>query len=580
MRRLLEQYIISAEGSHNLQASIFVTLLKNLFTVIPIVIISLLAFILLRKDSAVSVNLTAVLLLSAAGIAATVLIIAAVKFSYRKTNIPTYRESERMRLAVAEKLSHMPMNYLNNRNAPELAETLMSDCATAETLISGIVPNLYASAVSVPVCCIILACIDWRLSLAAFATIPLSFALLFSSLRFQAYLSKRQIRAKHALSTQFQEYMDGIKEIKASGLYGDDCTLHEALRQLNKMSLKMELISGIFVAGADVVLQLGLGITIFAAGPLLGSGAISAPTLVLFFAAVLTIYTPISGQLMMIPSLMYMRLSTARLHSLLAEPDMPGDARPAIAHCNFTLENVGFSYSESKVIKSLSFTAKEGEITALVGPSGGGKSTVANLLARLWDPQEGRILLEGIDIKTIFPAYYSNFISCVFQNVVLFNDTVINNIRIGKPCATDEDVLAAARAACCDSFAEKLPNGYNTVLAENGKSLSGGERQRIAIARALLKNAPIVILDEATSCLDTENEALVQKAISAMTHKKTVIIIAHRLRTIVNADKIIVIENGTAAEQGTHKELLSQGGVYARMYELQQESQAWEVVLQ
>jgi ATP-binding cassette subfamily B protein IrtB len=375
------------------------------------------------------------------------------------------------------------------------------------------------------------------------------------------------VEAKLKASDQVQEYLEGIKVIKACGLDGSKFSaLDDALRLMKKMAIKMEFITGTFVTGAQMILQVGVGLTVFVGTYLLTGGSIELIPMLMFFVIVVRIYGPVLVEFTLLPELFYHRIATVK----------------PLRHWNIDFENVSFGYNvdksrEDKVIKNLSVSIPSDAITALVGPSGCGKSTISRLIARFWDVNEGSVKIGGIDVKTLDPEHLMSYMSFVFQDVVLFNDTVYNNIRIGNMEATEEQVMEAAKAACCDGFISALPQGYETMLGENGSTLSGGERQRLSIARALLKNAPIVLLDEATASLDPENEALIQQAISRLIEGKTVIVIAHRLRTISGADKIIVLQEGRLAEEGTHEELMNNKGLYERLYRIQQESLGWSV---
>lgn len=396
-------------------------------------------------------------------------------------------------------------------------------------------------------------------------------------------MSEKHVEAKLQASDQVQEYLEGIKVIKSCGLDGARfSTLDNAFRMMKKMAIKMEFGTGIFVTGAQIVMQAGIGLTVFAGTYLLTGQKIELVPLLVFFLIVVKIYGPILTLFTLLPELLYMQIATSRMRTLVATPVMEGDPGKEIKNFNIDFENVSFSYSgelspEDAVIKEVTLSIPANGITALVGPSGSGKSTISRLIARFWDAGSGAVKIGGIDVRTLDPEHLMEYMSFVFQDVVLFNDSIYNNIRIGKLDATEEQVMAAARAACCDEFVRDLSNGYQTVLGENGSTLSGGERQRISIARALLKNAPIVLLDEATASLDPENEVLIQQAISKLVEGKTVIVIAHRLRTVAGTHQIIVMDKGRAVEQGTHQELMSKNGLYARLYTIQQESLGWSV---
>jgi len=413
--------------------------------------------------------------------------------------------------------------------------------------------------------------------------VPIAFFIILGSKKIQNKLSGKQIEAKLRASDQVQEYLEGIKVIKACGLDGEKFEkLEDALKNMKKMAIQMEFGTGIFVTGAQIVVQAGVGLTVFVGTYLLTGGKIELIPLLMFFLIVVRIYGPVLVELTLLPELLYLRLSTKRMRALINTPIMEGNTDIELRNYNINFENVTFSYNEvnsleKAVIKDITMAIPADGITALVGPSGSGKSTISKLIARFWDVNKGAIKIGGVDVKTLDPEHLMSYMSFVFQDVVLFNDSIYNNIKIGNMDATREEIMEAAKAACCDEFVASLPNGYDTLLGENGSTLSGGERQRISIARALLKNAPIVLLDEATASLDPENEVLIQQAISRLIKGKTVIVIAHRLRTVVGADKIIVLDNGRVVEEGTHNTLIKNKGLYEKLYNIQKESLGWSV---
>jgi len=386
--------------------------------------------------------------------------------------------------------------------------------------------------------------------------------------------------AKLAASGQVQEYIEGIKVIRACNLDGENFdALKNALRAMKRLAITMEFGTGVFVTGAQVVLQAGIGLTVLLGTTLLTGGQIGLIPMLMFLLIVIRIYGPILVELTLLPELFYHQIAVKRMRDLMAVPLMEGNAEKEIKNFNIVFDHVDFHYNEDgeETIKDMSVTIPPGGITALVGPSGSGKSTISRLIARFWDTNGGKITIGGVDIKTLDPEHLMSYMSFVFQDVTLFNDTILGNIRIGNMDASREEVMAASKAACCDEFVNRLPDGYDTMLGENGATLSGGERQRLSIARALLKDAPIVLLDEATASLDPENEALIQQAISTLIAGKTVVVIAHRLRTITGADKIIVLDNGKISGQGTHEGLSRKDGLYRKLYSIQQESMGWSV---
>ncbi len=405
----------------------------------------------------------------------------------------------------------------------------------------------------------------------------LAFLIIWLSRNHQKKLFEKQVDAKLAASDQVQEYLEGMKIIKSCGLSGSHFSaLDKALLAMKKIAIKVEMAVGVFMSSASMILQAGIGITIFVGAILLTSGQIELLPLLMFLLMVTRIYGPILAILANLSSLLNLNVVTSRMRTLLTTPAMDGDGK-TVPNCDIELSHVTFAYNQEDVIKDVSCKIPQGSVTALVGPSGSGKSTISKLIARFWDVQKGKITVGGKDIKSMEPESLMSYMSFVFQDVTLFNDTVMNNIRLGNPNATDDQVIAAAKAAYCDEFVREMPDGYQTVLGENGSTLSGGERQRISIARALLKNAPIILLDEATASLDPENEVLVQKAIAKLVEGKTVIMIAHRLRTVVDADQILVLDNGRLVEHGTHDELMKKNGLYHKLFHIQQESLGWAV---
>lgn len=578
MKKLSKQIPnLSDSGYKNLRKSILATICKQLAGTFSFVCSMLLVYGLLQRQNSGNSDKHYIATIFVAGLLLMVAEILIIRHQYKTTNIPTYHESERLRLTIAEKLSKIPMSYYNSKNISEITGSLMDDCATVENLLSGIIPNVYASAITIPLSFIVLGIFDLRLGIAAFISVPTAFGIQLLSMKIQAKLVDMQLLIKHKTVSKMQEYIEGMQQIRANSQTGakyDELT--EALLNLKKASLKMELVSGIFTAGAEVVLQIGIGIVIFAATHYITTGTVSVFTMILFFSAVLKLYVPIASQITRLPNLMYMKKNICRISEILSQQPMQGNETPEIKDFEIEFQNVQFAYNHSPALKGISFCAEKNKVTAIVGPTGAGKTTIANLLARFWDADKGSITLGGIDITLIHPEYYSKYISFVFQNVVLFRDSIYNNILIGNPDASESEVLRAANLAQCDEFAQRLPDGYNTLLLENGKSLSGGERQRIAIARAMLKNAPIVLLDEATSSLDTMNEYYIHEALVALTAGKTVVIIAHTLRNIVNADNIIVINNGEIAEQGTHAQLMDDNRIYAKLYNIQKKAMEWD----
>ena len=583
MRKLQELLMLTDKGYSDLKKAIVACTITNLSLMLPFIVTIQIFSELLKPLMGREISWTMLWILFACGIAAAILVFLASKNDYKKTYITSYMEAETTRVSVAEHIRKLPMNFFNSKDLSELTTNIMADCSTTEHVLSHVVPQLSANAVSITIICALMSIFDWRLSLAVFCTVPVALLVILGSKKIQNRLSEKHVEAKLKASDQVQEYLEGIKVIKACGMSGSKFSaLDGALRRMMKMAIKMEFGTGVFVTGAQMILQAGVGLTVFAGAYLLTGGKIELIPLLMFFVIVVRIYGPVIVEFTLLPELMYHRIATKRMRTLLTTPVMEGDAGKPLANWSIDFENVSFSYNagdpqEDVVIKNFTVSIPSDAITALVGPSGCGKSTISRLIARFWDVNGGCVKIGGVDVRTLDPEHLMSYMSFVFQDVVLFNDTVHNNIRIGNMEATEEQVLEAAKAACCDEFVRALPNGYQTMLGENGCTLSGGERQRISIARALLKNAPIVLLDEATASLDPENEALIQQAVSKLIEGKTVIVIAHRLRTVAGADKIIVLDDGRLIEEGTHETLMRNKGLYEKLYRIQQESLGWSV---
>ncbi|BCJ93213.1 ABC transporter [Anaerocolumna cellulosilytica] len=583
MRSLKDIQILTDKGYEDLKKAITACTITNLSLMLPFGITIQVFGEMLKPFLGEEISWKKMWLLFGLGVAAAILVFIANKNDYKKTYVASYKESEATRVRVAEHIRKLPMSFFNSKDLSELTTNIMGDCATTEHVLSHVIPQLCANGISMTLVCIMLAFFEWRLALTVFITVPIAFLIILGSKKLQDKLSQKHIEAKLKASDQVQEYLEGIKVIKACGLDGEKFSaLDNALKVMMKMAIRMEVVTGIFVTGAQMIVQAGVGLTVFTGTYLLTGGEIELIPLLMFFLIVVRIYGPILVELTLLPELLYLQMSTKRMRTLMSTPIMTGDGEKQIKDFTIQLNNISFRYNHTEennqaVIKNMTATIPSGKITALVGPSGCGKSTVSKLIARFWDVDTGSITIGGVNIKTLDPEHLMGYMSFVFQDVVLFHDTIYNNIRIGNLNATKEQVTEAAKAANCDSFIDRLPGGYDTVLGENGGTLSGGERQRISIARALLKNAPIVLLDEATASLDPENEVYIQEAISRLIEGKTVIVIAHRLRTVVTADKIIVLQEGEILEEGIHEILIKKKGLYEHLYHIQQESLGWSV---
>ena len=497
---------------------------------------------------------------------------------YKATYGLVYNEVKTTRLSLAERLRKLPLGYFGKRDLADLTETIMGDVNRMEHVWSHVLGYLYGSYISTALIAVALLIYDWRLAIACLWGVPVAFGLLFGTRKFTANSAERTKKAAVRVSDGIQETLENVREIRATNQeerYLDE--LNKKIDAHERIMIKGELGTGVFVNAASVIMRLGVATTILTGAGLILSGRIEFMLLFMFLLVITRIYAPFDQSLALIAEMFVSQVSADRMTEIYETPVAEGAEVFAPKGHDIVFEHVDFAYDKKKVLRDVSFTAKEGEVTALVGPSGSGKSTCARLAARLWDVTGGAVKVGGVDISTVDPEVLLTDYSMVFQDVVLFDDTIMENIRLGKHGATDEEVLAAAKAANCDEFARRLPQGYDTPIGENGAKLSGGERQRISIARALLKDAPIVLLDEATASLDVENETKVQGALSRLLQGKTVLVIAHRMRTVEAADKIVVLSDGKVAEEGAPQELMEKGGLFRRMVELQRQSAKWQL---
>ena len=498
---------------------------------------------------------------------------------YKATYGLVYSEVKNVRISLAERLRKLPLGYFGKRDLADLTETIMGDVNRLEHVWSHCLGYLYGSYFSTAIIAVMLFAYNWKLALACLWGVPVAFALLFGSRKLAKRNSEITKAAGIQVSDGIQETLENIREVRATNQearflkeLGDKIDYHESTM------IRGELSTGIFVNAASVIMRLGVATTILTGTTMILSGQIDFMTLFMFLLVITRVYAPFDQALALIAEMFVSQVSANRLMEIQDEKTAEGAERFEPQGHDIVFNNVGFAYDDKQVLDSVSFTAREGEVTALVGPSGSGKSTSARLAARLWDIDKGSIEVGGVDISTVDPEVLLTDYAMVFQDVVLFDDTVMENIRLGKHGATDEEVIRAARAANCEEFVSKLPQGYDTPIGENGAKLSGGERQRISIARALLKNAPIVLLDEATASLDVENETKVQGALSRLLQGKTVLVIAHRMRTVEAADHIVVLADGKVAEEGRPEDLLQKNdGIFRRMTELQTASAGWSI---
>jgi ATP-binding cassette subfamily B protein IrtB len=498
-------------------------------------------------------------------------------FAYSKTFTVAYDASANGRIALAEHLRKLSLGFFGSRDPGDLTTMMLGDYAMLETSISHFVPQLVSAAALPVIVFIALLFFSWQMAVAMFVAFPFSLLIVWLSRGLQRRLSQKHVKAKVDSASRLQEYLLGMREIKSHNLSGQRFQrLQEAFARLMRESIRLEGIIGSMMMMAIAIMRSGLTLMIFAGTYLLAGGELTMPVFLVFLLLGTSVFEPLTMVFINYAEIRYSVLSAERIMEIRNE-NPPAGLENAPAGYGIEFENVSFAYQNSNVLKDVSFSIQPKSITALVGPSGSGKSTITRLIARFWDVQDGRVLIDGRDIKKVEPEKLLTRISMVFQDVYLFKDTIRNNIRVGKMNATQEEIEWAAKQACCHEFIMKLPQGYDTLVGEGGCTLSGGEKQRVSIARALLKDAPIVLLDEATASLDPENETQVQRAINALVSNKTVVIIAHRLKTVRGADKIIVLESGRVAEQGVHEELLTKQGLYSRLWSLQQQSAGWSM---
>ncbi len=513
-------------------------------------------------------------------IAACLVAIAVMEFfKYNKQFTSVYLESGRRRISLAEKLRRLPLSYFGKKDLADLTSTIMADAATIETGTSHRVPELIGSMISTTLIGISLFFFDWRMALAAVWVIPIAISIVLFSSRFQNRFNRRSSQAKVALADSIQEGLEAFQDIRANDAESKYLSsLWPRIDLVERRAVEAELGVAIFVVSGQMILKLGIATIALVGAMLLSAGSLDVLTLFMFLLVASRLYDPMSGSLINLGAVVSLGVQSERMDEILTHPEQRGEETLSNKGYDIEFKDVRFAYDTSEtVLDGVSFTAKQGEVTALIGPSGSGKTTISRLASRFWDIPSGTITVGGMDISKIDPETLMGLYSIVFQDVTLFNNTVLENIRIGRKDATDEEVIAAALLAHVDVFAEKLPQGWNTMIGENGSELSGGERQRISIARAFLKDAPIILIDEATASLDVENETFIKESLSRLVKDKTVIIIAHRMRTVAGADKIVVLKEGKVDECGTPAQLTAAGGFYKRMQDIQQGALEWNI---
>lgn len=573
IRRLQKRYALSEQGAKDLIKGCFACVLQNISFMFPVGLLYCMVSDLMNggvQESCFPFYIVGCILCVG-------LILLTTYFQYNATYFATYTESGVRRITLAERLRKIPLSFFGKKDLADLTSTIMADCTFLEQSFSHFIPELAGSIISTVLIAISLFFYDWRMALAALWVMPVAFGIVGFSAKVQEGFNQKSMDAKMACADGIQECIETVQDLKANNAEKEYLKgLEKKIRAVEHRSILNEFGLAAFVVSASLVLKLGIATVALTGSVLLMQGSLDILTFFLFLLVVSRLYDPLQGALQNLAAVISTWTNIARMNEILDHPIQQGKISLSNKGYDITFDHVGFAYNTGEtVLKDVSFTAKQGEVTALVGPSGGGKTTVSRLAARFWDVSRGTITVGGMDVSKVDPETLLSLYSIVFQDVTLFDNTILENIRIGNKDATDEEVLAAARLANVDEFAERLPDKWNTNIGENGCELSGGERQRISIARAFLKNAPVILLDEATASLDVENETLIQTALSRLIKDKTVLVIAHRMRTVAGADKIVVLSDGMVAEEGDPDTLLRQDGIYTRMVKLQTESQNW-----
>ena len=572
IRKLQHVFALSEKGARDFVKAVAWCFLCNVSLMLPVgVVMATLQYLLETLET--GGDPAAKVLVYTAGAAAVLALLFLLHwFQYASLYLATYQESAARRIALAETLRKLPLSFFGTRDLSDLTSTMIADCSSLDQMFSHYIPQLFASILSTVFIGVCMFCFDWRMALAVLWVLPAAVLLTAGSKKLQDAFGTRNILTKREVADAIQEDIEAIRDIQSCNR--QEACLQELDRRLEaaeRSSIRSELATGVFVCSAQALLRVGLATTVLIGAALMLSGELEFLFFLGFLFAAARLYDPLGMVLQNIAATFSAKLKIERMRAIQEQPVQTGVETCEPKNFDIVFDHVKFAYRDGEsVLEDVSFTARQGQVTALVGPSGGGKSTACKLAARFWDIQGGKITLGGIDISTVDPETLLKHYSFVFQDVVLFRDTILENIRLGRRGATDEEVYAAARAARCDEFVRELPEGYQTVVGENGSTLSGGERQRISIARALLKDAPVILLDEATASLDVENETAVQEAISRLVMDKTVLIIAHRMRTVAGADHVVVLADGGVAQEGAPAELLAQNGLYRQMAERQQ----------
>ena len=572
---LQRRFALSRQGAVDLIKGCIACVFQDISFMLPVGLLYSFVIDLMNRG----VNGSRIAFYAVGALACLVLIFIVTYFQYNATYLATYVESGVRRVSLAEQLRKIPLSFFGKKDLADLTNSIMGDCATLETAFSHYVPALAGSLISTTLIAVCLFAYDWRMALAAVWVLPIAFVITFFSARIQTYFNRKSVEANVALESGVQECIESLQDLKANNAEKSYLKgLNKKIDYVEKRHIITELGTALFVVSSTLILKFGIATVALVGSVLLIRGEIDVPLFFLFLLVASRLYAPLEGALQNLAAVISTKPNINRMNEILDKPIQTGSNRLTNQGYDIVFDHVGFAYNTGEtVLKDVSFTAKQGEVTALVGPSGGGKTTVSRLAARFWDIGKGKITVGGMDISEIEPETLLSLYSIVFQDVTLFNNTVIENIRIGRKDATDEEVIAAAKLANCDEFVVKLPDGYSSMIGENGCELSGGERQRISIARAFLKNAPIILLDEATASLDVENETLIQTALSTLIKDKTTLVIAHRMRTVSGADKVVVFSGGLVAEQGTPETLMNTGTIYPHMVKLQTLSRDWGI---
>lgn len=569
VQMLKHKYALSDKGAKDMIKAFFAVTLANLALMLPVGLLYVLTSYLLDGE----LPKDKIGFFVAGIIISLILIILTTIFQYRSTFLSTYVESGVRRRGLAEKLRKLPLSYFGKKDLSDLTNTIMSDCALIETGSSHWIPELVGSFISSAIIVISLFAFNWKMALAAVWVMPVAFLIVFFARRVMDSLNQKSLAYKLDCLDGIQEGLETVRDLRSNNIADTYMTgLNKKIKAVEKHSLVSEFVTAVFVSSAQMILKFGIGTVAVVGSALLIKGEINVVTFFMFLLVVTRMYDPLQIALQNFAAIISLDTNCRRMDEILSHPEQTGRDRLDNKGYDIEFSNVAFSYNDGEqVLKDVTFTAKQGEVTALIGPSGGGKTTVSRMATRFWDYDDGKITVGGMEVAQIDPEKLMSLYSIVFQDVILFNNTIMENIRIGKKDATDEEVMQAARLAHCEEFVEKLPDKWNTMVGENGSELSGGERQRISIARAFLKDAPIILMDEATASLDVDNESLIQESISNLIQNKTVLIIAHRMRTVDGADKIVVLKDGVVAEQGSPAALKKQNGIYHHMMELQLE---------